>query len=1246
MERTGHGKGDSQTLGHGNDSSHAPNAGLSKAFASGSTSAGGPLEVLLREVGAFPEVRSLTHGLGPGSAQAVQGLGGSAKTLVVASVHRARALPTLYICGDLDAARRAETELVTWLGEADVLLFPPREPSPVGTVARSGEIEAQRLRVLDALLRGGSPAVVAPIEAAATLCPPVHNLRRKSLTLRRGDRLEPQGLASLLVDAGYQRVPVVEKTGDFAVRGGIVDVFPPARDKPYRLEFEDGAIASLRSFAPDTQRSSESVGEVCLGPAREWLLGKEDAEEVVRTVRRELNATVKTLEAQARPDAARRLEARVLGDLERMEAGTLAEDAEAYAVYVPDPGLLVDYLPSGAAVFFDEPVRLEQVWEALTRSRAERLAVLLGEGGLLPGQASSGPGPAEMRRRVAQRHASVFLSQLLRRGPQVELTNIVSLRYQAIPSFHGKWSDFEAELARWRRGGDRVVVLAGSPEAEAALGRSLREVGVGTSSVLSSPAVPGQVVLTRGVIEEGFYLPWARLRVVTDAQIRGRAPKRRRRPGVPGAAGRVLDTYRELEVGDHVVHVNHGIGVYQGIRTLEINGVARDYILIQYAGEDRLYVPTDQVGAIHKYVGVEGQEPKVNRLAGSEWARLKNRTRKSLQKLAVDLLKLHAQRQALPGHAFSPDTPWQAEFEAGFRYEETPDQLAATEEIKRDMERPIPMDRVLCGDVGYGKTEVAMRAAFKAVMDGKQVAVLVPTTVLAQQHYNTFRERFAGYPVNIDLLSRFRSKARQEKTIRDLRRGTVDIVIGTHRLLTPDVVFKDLGLLIIDEEHRFGVNHKERLKELRATVDVLVLTATPIPRTLNMALVGLRDMSVIQTPPEDRYPVQTYVVEYDEDLVRDAVLRELGRGGQVFYVHNRVQTIEAAAARLQALVPKARITVAHGQMREEELERTMLEFLEGEYDVLVSTTIIESGLDMPNVNTLIVEDADTLGLAQLYQLRGRVGRSSRVAYAYFTYRRVPTEQAERRLEAIREFTELGSGYKIALRDLEIRGAGNLLGPEQHGFIASVGFELYCRMLEEAIRELTGRRTSALGETTVDVRVDAYLPDHYIPDMPEKIEAYHRLASVLDPAEVDEVEAEIVDRYGPPPPPAANLLLVARVKAIARSLGCSSIVRTDDGGLAVKFEDPRPTVRAALESLGGRYPGVSLRGGGAGLLLTYRPGRRHHVGARGTADARENVELLRALADLLGMLAGRVTYSEGKERMRQDVQSTAESPGES
>ena len=694
----------------------------------------------------------------------------------------------------------------------------------------------------------------------------------------------------------------------------------------------------------------------------------------------------------------------------------------------------------------------------------------------------------------------------------------------------------------------------------------------GAAGARSGPAgvLPlGTVTVITSGLSAGCELPELRLLLLTELETFGQ--RKTRRSTRPKSAGARLD---DLKVGDLVVHVNHGIGRYLGVETLEIAGVHKDYLVVQYAGEDKLYVPTEQVGLLQKYIGVEGQEARLSRLGGGEWARVKKRVSESVKELAQGLLKLYAEREALPGYAYAPDTVWQHQFEEAFPYEETPDQLRAIAEIKADMERSRPMDRLLCGDVGFGKTEVAMRAAFKAVMDSKQVAVLVPTTILAQQHLRTFRDRFAAYPVRIEGLSRFQSPAEQSRILKGLAAGNVDIVIGTHRLLSKDVRFKDLGLVIVDEEQRFGVAQKERLKELRRSVDVLTLSATPIPRTLHMALAGVRDMSLIETPPEDRFPIRTYVVEYDDELVREAILRELARGGQVYFVHNRVQDIERFGERLRELVPEARIAIAHGQMDEDLLERVMLDFLNGETDVLLCSTIIETGMDIANVNTLTVDEADRLGLAQLYQLRGRVGRSNRVAYAYFTYRRdkILTEDAEKRLQAIREFTELGSGFKIALRDLEIRGAGNLLGPEQHGHIASVGFELYCKLLEEAVREVKGEVVQEPPDPVIDLNVDAYVSDDYVPDPQRKVEVYKKVVGIRRTEDVADLQEELEDRFGPPPPPVRNLLAVARIKVLAKELMVASI-SGDKDEVAIRLQTgvilPRETVLHLSRKFRGR-----------------------------------------------------------------------------
>jgi transcription-repair coupling factor (superfamily II helicase) len=727
----------------------------------------------------------------------------------------------------------------------------------------------------------------------------------------------------------------------------------------------------------------------------------------------------------------------------------------------------------------------------------------------------------------------------------------ISADAQSLPAFQGRLNLIVDELSRWRRDGYRIVLMVADPDRVAGLRQGLAEQGIPAQALGEVADLPGrgQVFIAPGRLRQGFAWPVMRLVVLGDAEIYG-GVKRARRLKIAREGGKVA-SFSDFREGDYVVHIHHGIGRYLGMKQLEVGGVKKDYLLLQYAGQDRLYVPVDQVFLVQKYVGAEGHVPRLYRLGGNEWHKVKSRVQEAVRQMAEELLELYARREAIPGYAFSPDTPWQQEFEENFPYTETPDQLKAIAEVKADMEQPRAMDRLLCGDVGYGKTEVAMRAAFKAVMDSKQVAVLVPTTILAQQHYNTFQARFAPFPVKVAVLSRFSTPGEQKRIVRALRRGEVDIVIGTHRLLSGDVAFKDLGLVIIDEEQRFGVAHKEKLKKLRYSVDVLTMTATPIPRTLHMALAGARNLSLIETPPEDRFPVQTYVVEYSPEMVREAIRRELDRGGQVYFIHNRVADIDRFAYHIQQLVPEARVGVGHGQMDEKELEKVMLDFIEGSYDVLVCTTIVENGLDIANVNTLIVDESDSFGLAQLYQLRGRVGRSNRLAYAYFTYRqdKVLGEIAEKRLAAIREFTAFGSGYKIALRDLQIRGAGNLLGPEQHGHLLAVGFDLYCQLLEEAVQKLKLQRGEALPAAApaatpamapVELMVDTFLSDEYIPDAALKMEIYQRMMAARELDEVNDIAGEMVDRYGRLPAAAQNLLGLARVRLLAQEIGVTGV----------------------------------------------------------------------------------------------------------
>ncbi len=1164
-----------------------------------------------------PEYRSLCDGLNKGHPrQAAFGLPAGQLTFLLAALYRALDRPFLVIAAGFQESLDLATDLRVWLSGVPVLYFPPLEIVPYHVVARSPDVVAERIAVLAHLSSGGKGVVVAPVGALLRPLAPPAQWSAATVLLRSGESADPAAIVARLQAGGYERVARVEAPGQFSVRGGILDVFPLPDHEPVRAEFFGDVVESLRAFDVASQRSVGAVAERLIPPAREVVLPPEGAEAAVEAVRAEMEAAVARLRAMGRDGDAESLRERVLGHL----TGLSPSVWELYAPYMysrPEgrgaPATLIDYFQVQPLVVVVEPARVEEALAGAQRQWEERIAGLTETGRLLPAQASLQLGEGEFKRRLAQEQA-LYCSSLAIRLPGIEPDAVYAFKGAQVPVMRGQWELFLEELRGWLGQRYRCCITVSSAERAARLQAALTEAGVPVPVDGETAAQewllpePGQAAVVVAPLERGFIAQGLRLVLATEGEVFGR----RKRPprATRGPEGARIASYHDLKVGDYVVHVHHGIGQYLGIKTMVVQGVQRDYLYIKYEGSDRLYVPVDQIQLVQKYVGGEGRQPRLYKLGGGEWARVKQRVKESVRRMAEELLQLYAARQTLEGHAFSPDTVWQREFEEAFPYEETADQLQAIAEIKRDMELPRPMDRLLCGDVGFGKTEVAMRAAFKAVMDGKQVAVLVPTTVLAQQHYLTFRERFSGFPVRIGVLSRFRTPKEQEEVITGLRKGEVDIVIGTHRLLGGDVSFKDLGLLIIDEEHRFGVAHKEALKRLRSTVDVLTLTATPIPRTLHMSLAGLRDMSVIATPPENRFPVETYVVEYDEQLIRDAIERELARGGQVFYVHNRVQTIHGALRRLQQLVPHARVALAHGQMPEHELEDVMMEFLAGRHDILLCTSIIESGLDIPNANTLIVEDSDRFGLAQLYQIRGRVGRSHRLAYAYFTYRpnKLLGEVAQKRLEAIKEFTELGSGFKIAMRDLEIRGAGNILGPEQHGFIVSVGFDLYCQLLGEAVRELKGEKAVPRTEPVVELAVDAYLDDGYVPEARAKIEFYRKINAADSLDAVEDAAAELVDRYGPLPPPAENLLALARVKVLASDLGILSLTQERDA-VRIAFPGYLKELARELEPLRAGY------GRRLVIHLTPRPMLTLKLSGGGRPPTEEVLGLLVAIAQV-------------------------------
>ena len=1018
-----------------------------------------------------------------------------------------------------DAAERLHDDLLTFAPPlaGAISVFPQWDALRTDGERPAPQTVGERTAVLLRLVDGPPPWIIAPVSALLRLVPSPDDLRTSMRRIRQGEHSDREAMVSFLAAIGYERMELVEARGQFAVRGGILDVFPAHLDAPVRAEWFGDEIESLREFDPTTQRSTRSIPAALLTSVRE--AGG--------------NATV------------------------------------------------LDYLPPSSVLMLDEPDELQRQARMLWEHAAPATLVSW----------------EDLLRRA---HATVRLSlSALHAAENVKAE--IQMRFTGVEAFGGQMKLLARALEEWQAKGQRIVVATTQAQRmrEILTDHGVSALATGESATLPEP---GTVAVINAPLSRGFQLDAAALVVVSDSEIVG---WRRRRRKLRFREGIRLYSWTDLTTGDLVVHIHHGIGIYRGMVRLLLHSAERDYLHLEYAQGDRLYVPTDQINLVQRYIGVEGQQPKIHRLGGAEWEREKKRVKEAAQEMARELLQLYAVRETVPGHAFSADTPWQQELEATFEFEETPDQWLAIQDVKRDMEAPKPMDRLIAGDVGYGKTEVALRAAFKAVMDGKQVAVLVPTTILAQQHYNVFLKRLAAYPVKVEVLSRFRSRLEQRRVIDGVAAGTVDIAIGTHRLLQKDVRFAKLGLVIIDEEQRFGVKHKEQLKQLRRSVDVLTLTATPIPRTLHMSLVGLRDMSVMETPPDARLPIMTEIRPQAEETTREAILRELDRGGQVYVVHNRVETIERAARRIRAAVPQARVAVAHGQMPEERLEQVMMDFLGGRSDVLVCTTIVEIGLDIPRVNTIIVEDAHLMGLSQLYQLRGRVGRSDRQAYCYLLYPRgAPlTDEARQRLQAMQEFVELGSGFKLAMRDLEIRGAGNLLGPEQHGHLAAVGFELYSRLLDESIRELRGQIVEEAPDATVDLGVDAYLPESYIPDEGQRMAMYRKMAAVRTPEEADEVAEEIADRYGPPPSQAVNLQRIVRLRALARDAGVAAISREQDR-IALKraagWSLTADEEAALLRQFGGRLTA------GAGIL-------RLRPSGPGLADADTITEVLQALA---------------------------------
>ncbi|OQB24244.1 MAG: Transcription-repair-coupling factor [Firmicutes bacterium ADurb.Bin182] len=1013
----------------------------------------------------------------------------------------------LYVAANEASAVRAEEQLRGF--GVDASHFPLREVPLSGKLfAASQELTSSRLKVLSRL-NAGSAVVTASAEALMQRIAPPDAFAGGTMVLNEGEAYDIKALLVRLLSAGYERVEQCEGRGQFALRGGILDVFPAESDLPYRLEFFDDEIDSVRTFDPVTQRSVEKQNAVRIIPATELPLTE---------IARQRGIT-----------ALKKKPGNMQEELEALQSGATPCGLERLTVlFYPETHTLLSCLPKGAVIVIEEPQRVYESAETAFAAFSENVAALL-EGGEAQGcEAELYISPADFIKGL-ETVRTVMLFSLTRSFSMIRPKAVFRFEARAVAKYSTGMEALHTDIISWLRSGYTIAIYAGNHMER--LRDQLSDSGLEAAATekLNRDLVQKEFIIVGESLPFGFEYPEIKLALITEAELYGSARRRtgplRKRPQL---------VFSDLSVGDLVVHETHGIGRFTGVESLTVQNNTRDYLLLQYAGGDKLYIPTDQLDRVQKYIGATDAEPKLSKLGGTEWQKAVSRTREGVKALAMDLVKLYGERQRIKGFVFSADTPWQRRMEENFPYEETPDQLTSIEEVKRDMESGKVMDRLLCGDVGYGKTEVALRAAFKAVMDSKQVAFLVPTTILAQQHYSTLCSRFSGFPVTVELLSRFKNAKEQSDIIKRIANGRVDVVVGTHKLLSSRVKFKDLGLLIVDEEQRFGVGHKEKIKDIRRSVDVLTLTATPIPRTLHMSMTGIRDMSVIETPPEQRYPVQTYVVEYSDAIVREAVLKELGRGGQVYIVYNRVRSIEGFASRMGELLPEARIAFAHGQMNERILERTMLDFLNGAFDVLVCSAIIESGMDIPNVNTIIVYDADHFGLSQLYQLRGRVGRSTRLGYAYLTFRRdkVLTETAEKRLTTIREFTQFGSGFKIAMRDLEIRGAGNLLGPEQHGHMAEVGYDFYCKLMAEEVSKAKGIEEHPSVDCSVDIPVDAHIPHNYISGENRRLEMYKRIASISTTEDMFDVQEELEDRYGDIPKSVQNLMDVALIKANA------------------------------------------------------------------------------------------------------------------
>ncbi len=1037
-----------------------------------------------------------------------------------------------------------------------VLLYPSKDLIFYSADIHSNLLVQTRISALKALLEEEEVTIITTMGGCMDHLVPLSDWKKYIFRLDAASSVDVEKMKKQLVEMGYERVGQVEGSGQFAVRGGIIDIYPLTEENPVRIELWGDEVDSIRSFDVESQRSIENLDAITVYPAAEVIVDKQRAEAGILKMEKEVKKLRRQLRDENKTEEAHHLSELLEECREKLEEYGVGAGLDSYVDYFYDKTVsFLDYFTDrDTLVVLDEPNRISQEGDAIEQEFRESMMNRLEKGYVLPGQTGILYSSQEVTGRLNAMRCMGLCTLEAAKG-SFRITDRYSIFVKSVNPYNNSFELLVKDLKRFKKEGYQVILLSGSRTRAKRLAEDLREYELNSfyTDDMERVVQPGEILAAYGNARKGYEYPLIKFVVISESDIFGKEKKKKKRKIYEG---KKIQSFSELAVGDYVVHENHGLGVYKGIEKIEVDKVTKDYMKIEYAGGSNLYILATQLDVIQKYADSQAKKPKLNKLGSQEWNKTKTRVRSAVRDVARDLVRLYAVRQKSEGFQFSEDTVWQREFEEMFPYEETDDQVLAIESTKKDMESRKIMDRLVCGDVGYGKTEVAIRAAFKAAQDGKQVVFLVPTTILAQQHYNTFVQRMKDFPIRVDLMCRFRTAAEQKKTLQDLKKGLVDILIGTHRVLSKDVEFKDLGLLIVDEEQRFGVTHKERIKKLKENVDVLTLTATPIPRTLHMSLVGIRDMSVLEEAPQERQPIQTYVMEYNEEMVREAISRELARGGQVYYVYNRVNTIVEMTNTVAKLVPEANVAFAHGQMKERELERIMYDFINGEIDVLVSTTIIETGLDISNVNTMIIHDADSLGLSQLYQLRGRVGRSNRTAYAFLMYRRnkMLKEIAEKRLHAIREFTDLGSGFKIAMRDLEIRGAGNLLGEEQHGHMEAVGYDLYCKMLNESVKELKGEaEPEEEYGTSIDLDIDAFISEKYIRSESQKLDIYKRVAGIESEEEYDDMMEELMDRFGEPPKSVQNLLAIANLKAMAHKAYITEISQKGDSIRFTMFE---------------------------------------------------------------------------------------------